>query len=118
MTYGKRTFSCSMAVALLLAACSLNSAWAQTAPAMGTAQSFAVLGASAVTNTGATAVSGDVGVSPGSSITGFPPGVVTGTIHAADAAAAQAQVDASGAYNVLVAETCTSNLTGQDLGGL
>jgi hypothetical protein len=118
MTYGKRSFSCSMAVALLLAACSLNSAWAQTAPSMGTAQSFAVLGASAVTNTGATTVTGDVGVSPGSSITGFPPGVVTGTVHAADAAAVQAQVDASGAYNVLVAEACTSNLTGQDLGGL
>ena len=118
MAYGKRSFSCSMAVALLLAACSLNRAWSQTAPSMGTAQSFAVLGASAVTNTGATTVSGDVGVSPGSSITGFPPGVVTGTVHAADAAAAQAQVDASGAYNVLVAETCSSNLTGQDLGGL
>jgi hypothetical protein len=85
---------------------------------MGTAQSFAVLGGTTVTNTGATSVTGDVGVSPGSAITGFPPGVVTGTLHAADAAAGQAQVDAAAAFNVLTAEVCTANLTGQDLGGM
>jgi Ice-binding-like len=117
MANGKRTFSCLIA-AVLLGVCSLNSASAQTVPAMGTAQNFAVLGASAVTNTGATSVTGDVGVSPGSSITGFPPGVLTGTIHAADAIAGQAQSDALAAYNVLIAEVCTSNLTGQDLGGM
>ena len=89
MANGKRSCWCLIAAVLLLAVCSLNSAWAQTAPAMGTAVSFAVLGASTVTNTGPTSVAGDVGVSPGSAITGFPPGVVTGTIHAADAVAAQ-----------------------------
>jgi len=87
---------------------------------MGTARSFAILGATTVTNTGATSVIGDVGVSPGSAITGFPPGVVTGTIHAADAAAGQAQADAATAFNFLAAEFCpnTNNLTGQDLGSL
>jgi Ice-binding-like len=120
MANGKRSFSCLSAAVLLLAACLPNSAWAQTAPPMGTARSFAVLGASTVTNTGPTSVIGDVGVSPGSAITGFPPGVVTGSFHAADAVAGQAQSDAVTAYNSLVAEACplANNLTGQDLGGL
>jgi copper chaperone CopZ len=51
-------------------------------------------------------------------MTGFPPGLVSGTIHVADAVAAQAQVDAAAAYNFLAAETCPTNLTGVDLGTL
>ncbi|MDQ5868046.1 MAG: ice-binding family protein, partial [Chloroflexota bacterium] len=70
-----------------------------TSPDLGTAGSFGVLAGSAVTNTGPTTVDGDVGVSPGTSVTGFPPGVTTGTIHAGNAVAAQAQSDASTAYN-------------------
>ena len=86
---------------------------------LGSAQSFAVLGASTVTNTGATVITGDLGVSPGTAITGFPPGtIVGGTIHAGDAVALQAHSDAAIAYAALVAETCDVNLTGQDLGGL
>src|SRR5687767_12405419 len=86
---------------------------------LGSAQSFAVLGASTVTNTGATVITGDLGVSPGTAITGFPPGtVVGGTIHAGDAVALQAHSDAAIAYAALVAETCDVNLTGQDLGGM
>src|SRR4028119_1019372 len=61
---------------------------------LNTAQNFGVLGGSAVTNTGPSVVTGDVGVSPGVSVTGFPPGtVVGGTIHAGNATAAQAQSD-------------------------
>jgi hypothetical protein len=73
---------------------------AQAPVGLGTADSFAVLGGRTVTNTGPTVVSGDLGVSPGSAVTGFPPGaVVNGTIHAADAAAEQAQSDVTTAYN-------------------
>jgi hypothetical protein len=94
-------------------------AFAQTAPSLGTADSFAVLGGSAVTNTGPSVINGDLGVSPGSAVTGFPAGVVVGgTIHAADAVALQAQNDVTTAYNALVSQGCTSDLTGQDLGGM
>ncbi|HEY8745779.1 MAG TPA: ice-binding family protein [Chloroflexota bacterium] len=90
----------------------------QTAPTLGTAASFAVLGGSTVTNTGATIVSGNLGVSPGSAVTGFPPGsVVNGTIHRADAVASQAQTATTTAYNSLAGQACNTTLTGQDLGG-
>ena len=92
--------------------------WAATAPSLGTAETFGVLGASAVTNTGASVINGDLGVWPGTSITGFPPGSITGTEHATDAVAQQAQSDVTTAYNVLAGQACDTNLTGQDLGGL
>lgn len=86
---------------------------------LGTAQSFAVLGGSAVTNTLATTVVGNLGVSPGSAVSGFPPGLVSGgVIHAADAVALQAQNDVTTAYNFLALQAVSSDLTGTDLGGL
>jgi hypothetical protein len=106
---------------LLLLICMLSMgslAWAQTAPSLGSAASFAVLGSSTVTCTNATTITGDVGVSPGSAVTGFPPCIDIGTIHAADAVALAAHHDAALAYAFLVAETCRTNLSGQDLGGL
>jgi hypothetical protein len=89
-----------------------STAWAQLS-------SFAVLGGSTVTNTNTpTTVNGNLGVSPGSAVTGFPPGIVTGgTIHAADSTAAQAQNDLSTTYNNLAGTSCGTDLTGQDLGG-
>ncbi len=67
---------------------------------LGTASTFAVLAGSTVTNVGPTIVSGDLGVSPGAAVTGFPPGIViNGSIHAADPTAAQAQLDVTKAFN-------------------
>lgn len=59
---------------------------------------FSVLAGSTVTNTGSTVVSGDVGVSPGTAVTGFPPGMAGGTIHIADGPAAQAQTALTTGY--------------------
>jgi len=86
---------------------------------LGTADPFAVLAGSAVTNTGSSTIHGSVGVSPGSAISGFPPGLVSGgTIHNMDATSAQAQSDLTNAYNFAAGEVCNLNLTGQNLGGL
>ena len=95
------------------------------APGLGAANSFAVLGASTVTNTGPTVVNGNLGISPGNACTGFPapctgggPGVVNGTIHAGNATSLAAQNSIVTAYNVLAGQACNVNLTGTDLGGL
>lgn len=90
---------------------------APSAPSLGAAQIFAILAYSTVTNTGDTVVTGDLGVSPGTEITGFPPGIVNGTIHSADAAAALAQDAVAAAYADLASQACDEDLSGQDLGG-
>jgi type VI secretion system secreted protein VgrG len=87
--------------------------------ALGSAGNFAVLAGSTVTNTGATTISGgDVGVSPGTAITGFPPATIAAPYGIAGAAAAaQAQGDLTSAYNAAAALAPTQTLSG-DLGGL
>jgi hypothetical protein len=88
---------------------------------LGTDNSFAVLAGTTIKSTGATVVNGgDVGVSPGSAITGFPPAAITPpyTTHLGDAVALQAQSDLTTAYNQAAGLAPTMILTGQDLGGL
>ncbi len=65
---------------------------------LGSAAQYSVLGGTGVVSTGSTVLSGNLGVSPSPVITGFPPGIVHGTVHAGDSAAAQAQLDAAAAY--------------------
>src|ERR1041385_6471082 len=87
------------------------------APSLGSAATFAVLAGSTGTSTGATAITGDLGVSPGTAVTGLPPGTMTGTLHAGGAFALKAQGALTTAYNALAGAARTATLTGQDLGG-
>jgi type VI secretion system secreted protein VgrG len=64
-------------------------------------------------------LTGNLGVWPGTAITGFPPGVViNGTTHAGDAVAQQAQSDLTVAYNIILGEAFNVDLSGQDLAGM
>jgi hypothetical protein len=85
--------------ALLMVGNAASATIVPTVP-LGTAANYAVLGASTVTNTGNSVLNGSLGLSPGTSITGFPPGIVVppGTTDAANAAAQQAQLDLTAAY--------------------
>lgn len=85
---------------------------------LGAAQQFGVLAGASITNTGATTVNGNIGVWPGSAITGLGAIVLTGTVHQSDAVARQAQASAAAAFTNLAAMPFTTNLSGQDLGGL
>jgi len=99
------------AIALVIAS---QPALAQTVPVgLGTAASFAVLAGTTVTNTGPSTVSGDLGVSPGTAVTGFPPGTVSdGTIHSADGVAGDAQSDLTTAYNDAAGRSPTASVPG------
>ena len=89
---------------------------------LGSATNFAVLGASTVTNTGYAFIDGDIGVWPGSGVTGFSSlAKVNGTIHAGDAAAQEAQASLTAAYNDAAGRTSgvvglPKKLAGQTLG--
>ncbi len=86
---------------------------------LGTADDFAVLAGSAITNTGVTAITGDVGIHPAAAVTGFETVTLNGDLHLADAVAEQAKADLLAAYddaaNRTVTETIATELGGQTL---
>jgi len=104
----------SFALSALLA----TAAPAMATPILGAAQGFSVLGAATVTNTGTTKLLGDLGVSPGTSITGQASIALNGSIHLNDGIVQTAQNDAFNLYNNLAGKAVTANLSSQDLGGL
>jgi len=85
--------------------------------ALGGAGAFAVLAGSTVTSTGATALTGDMGVSPGAALIGFPPGTLTGTKHAANPTSAQGMVDLTTAYNDAAGRTQSPVSVAGNIGG-
>jgi Ice-binding-like len=87
---------------------------------LGSAGNFSVLAGSTVTNTGPTMIDdGDVGVSPGSAITGFPPAILEPPYvqYTVGAVPLMAENDLTTAYTAAAALAPTQTLTGQDLGG-
>jgi len=116
----KYVYASVLAITLFFFAVSAQPASAQSVPPLGAAQSFAALAGTAITATGSAVISGNVGVSPGSAVTGFPPAVVqNGQIYTGAASlAGQAQSSALTAYNNLKGQACSSanNLTGKILG--
>ena len=101
----------------VLVAVSPLDALAATSPRLGTALNFTVLAGSTVTNTGPSVITGNLGLAPGSSVPGFPPGNITGAKHVSDAVAIQAKNDLTTAYTDAANAPMTTDMTGLDLGG-
>jgi ice-binding like protein len=105
-------------VAILVGAIGPLTALAATDPGLASAGNFAVLAGTTVTNTGPSWITGQVGVAPGTAVTGFPPGT-SGPQHKGDSVATTAQTDLTAAYTNAAAQPCpgTNNFTGVNLGG-
>ncbi|HET7186673.1 MAG TPA: ice-binding family protein [Gemmatimonadaceae bacterium] len=93
-----------------------------TAPApivnLGTAAPNGIMAGTAFTCVNLGTINADIAISPGSTVTGFPPCVITGVQHLADAVAAQAQIDLTNAYNTLAGLPCPpANQITANLGG-
>ena len=95
-----------------------TSACGQLPVVLASAANFAVLAGSTVTSTGLSKVTGDLGVSPGTAVTGFPPGILVGAKHAGDPTSAQGIADLTTAYNSAAGrKLCPVSVSG-NLGGM
>ena len=110
----------AVALVLVVVAPAMGVTLAQPTVPLGTTSTFAILAGTTITNTGSTIINGsaggNIGVSTGSSITGFPPGTFSGTQHSNDAVAIQAQTDLVTAYNDAAGRTPVTRIA-TELGG-
>ncbi|MCU1659200.1 MAG: hypothetical protein JWO57_3856 [Pseudonocardiales bacterium] len=104
----------SLLVAVMLAIAPPASA--ATTIDLGTADTFSVLGGQSVSNTGPSFLAGDLGVHPGTAISGFPPGIFGGAKHPADAVALQAQSDLTSAYDIAAGSPPSATVAGDLVG--
>src|SRR5688500_13140565 len=126
-------FALTISILSLMGACSNNNdpspsnnpvvipiqSISQSSVTLGATSTLAVLAGSSITNTGATNITGDIGLSPGSSIGGFPPGILNGSQHINNATSNQAKLDLTAAYNDLAGRTSTDIVTlSGNIGGL
>jgi hypothetical protein len=66
---------------------------------LGAAGNYVLLANTTITNTGLSIITGNIGLYPGTSITGFPPGISFGTVDINNSAASNAQAELIFAYN-------------------
>ncbi|HEY5265781.1 MAG TPA: ice-binding family protein [Acidimicrobiales bacterium] len=114
---GFGTFGVGVVSLMTLVAFSGEPAVAATTLTMGAAAPYAVLAGSTITNTGSSVITGSIGLSPGTSITGFPPGTVTGSTDPANAASLAAMNASTAAYLVAAGETPFTTVPAGTLGG-
>jgi len=117
--FNKKTLFGILISVIALGFTGLNSAYAATSPTLSGSSSYSVLGHTAVSSTGSTTTSGDVGVSTGTAITGFPSGIAGGDntthLHSNDASAIAAQTDNLSTFGTLDQGCDHSYADGQDL---
>ncbi len=85
---------------------------------LGSAGTFGIMATAAITTANASVINGDVSLEPGTSMTGFPPGVINGEIHINDTISHQARADLLSAYNTAKGLACTTAVGTTDLGTL
>ena len=115
-----RRYTISIAISTLILGANSIAALAATDPGLVSAGNFGVLAGTTVINSaGSSWITGQLGVSPGTAVTGFPPGT-SGPQHKGDSVATTAQTDLTAAYVNAAAQGCPApnNFANVNLGGM
>lgn len=113
---GAATLSCAVLFGMLAVSTSSSAFAAESRVGLGTAETYSVLAGQTVTNTGSSVLANNLGTSPGTAITGFPPGIVGGMTHAADENSSLAQSDLVKAYDDAASRQPTEIVEGDLVG--